>query len=77
MLIEGGATVVGEALARRLVDKMMIYTAPKIMGEGIQSVRGLTTKSLGEMVRLKEMSIDKIGEDFLIQGYPHYVHRHH
>jgi len=70
VLIEGGGAVVGEALARNLVDKMMIYTAPKIMGEGLQSVRGLTPKNLAGVVQLKEMSFDKIGEDILIQGYP-------
>ena len=37
VLIEGGGAVVGEALQRNLVDKMMIYTAPKIMGEGLHS----------------------------------------
>ncbi len=70
VLIEGGGGVVGEALERNLVDKMMIYTAPKIMGEGMQAVRGLKSKTLGDMVHLKEMSFDKIGEDILIQGYP-------
>ena len=49
---------------------MMIYTAPKIMGEGLPSVRGLNSRSLNEMVHLKDMSFDKIGEDILIQGYP-------
>ena len=70
VLIEGGGAVVGDALARKLVDKMMIYIAPKIMGEGIQAVRGLKTKALGKMVYLKDMSFDTIGEDVLIQGYP-------
>ncbi len=70
VLIEGGGAVVGEALRRGLVDKMMIYTAPKIMGEGLVSVRGLKSKTLKQMVHLKEMSFDKIGEDILIQGYP-------
>jgi diaminohydroxyphosphoribosylaminopyrimidine deaminase/5-amino-6-(5-phosphoribosylamino)uracil reductase len=70
VLIEGGGAVVGEALQRDLVDKMMVYVAPKIMGEGLQSVRGLIPKTLQDMVYLKEMSFDKIGEDILIQGYP-------
>ena len=70
VLIEGGGALVGNALARNLVDKMMIYVAPKIMGEGLSSVRGLKSKTLGDMVHLKEMSFDKIGEDILIQGYP-------
>jgi diaminohydroxyphosphoribosylaminopyrimidine deaminase/5-amino-6-(5-phosphoribosylamino)uracil reductase len=70
LLIEGGGGVVGHALERGLVDKMMIYTAPKIMGEGIPSVRGVRPKALKDIIRLKDMTIDKIGEDILIQGYP-------
>jgi diaminohydroxyphosphoribosylaminopyrimidine deaminase / 5-amino-6-(5-phosphoribosylamino)uracil reductase len=70
VLIEGGGAVVGEALQRDLVDKMMIYAAPKIMGEGLAGVRGLKSRSLNDVVCLKEMSFDKIGEDILIQGYP-------
>ena len=70
LLIEGGGALVGEALARHCVDKMMIYTAPKIMGEGIAAVRGFQAKNLADIVHLKDMSFDKIGEDILIQGYP-------
>jgi len=70
LLIEGGGLVVGQALGRNLVNKIMIYTAPKIMGEGVQAVRGLSPKSLDDVVRLKDISFDKIGEDILIQGYP-------
>jgi diaminohydroxyphosphoribosylaminopyrimidine deaminase/5-amino-6-(5-phosphoribosylamino)uracil reductase len=70
LLIEGGGTVVGNALERGLVDKMMIYTAPKLMGEGLPGIRGLRTGKLSDMIRLRDMSIDKIGEDILIQGYP-------
>jgi len=69
VLIEGGGAVVGDALQRGLVDKMMIYIAPKIMGEGILAVRGLKSKTLSDMVHLKEMKFDKIDEDILIQGY--------
>ena len=54
VLIEGGGAVVGEALARNLVDKMMIYTAPKIMGEGLPSVRGFKSKTLMKWSILKK-----------------------
>jgi len=77
VLVEGGGAVVGSALSRNLVDKMMVYIAPKIMGEGLESVRGLKFKTLAGMVRLKDISIDKIGEDILIQGHPHHVYRDH
>ena len=70
VLIEVGGAVVGNALARNFVDKLMIYVAPKIMGEGLQGIRGLSSGTLNDLISLKEMSIDKIGDDILIQGYP-------
>ena len=72
VLIEGGGSLVGNALQHKLVDKMMVYTAPKIMGEGISSVRGLQFTGMDQIICLKRMSIDKIGDDVLIQGYPQY-----
>ena len=57
-------------VGRNFVDKLMIYVAPKIMGEGLQGIRGLSSGTLNDLISLKEMSIDKIGDDILIQGYP-------
>ncbi len=70
MLIEGGAALVGAALKEGLVDKMMVYVAPRIMGEGLDAVRGLRVRHLDEAVGLKRVSAGKIGEDILIEGYP-------
>ena len=70
VLIEGGGAMVGDALRHDLVNKVMIYVAPKIMGEGLSSVRGLKFKKLSEIVELNRISFDKIGQDILIQGYP-------
>jgi len=70
VLIEGGGQVIGGAIQRKLVDKMMIYVAPKIMGEGLSSVRGFSPDSLAGVMTLGKMSVDKIGDDILIQGYP-------
>ncbi len=69
ILIEGGAALVGTALKEGLVDKMMVYVAPRIMGEGLDAVRGLRVRHLDEAVALKRVSAGKIGEDILIEGY--------
>ena len=69
ILIEGGAALVGAALKEGLVDKMMVYIAPRIMGEGLDAVRGLRVRSLDRSVPLKDISVDRIGEDILIEGY--------
>ncbi|MBI4309736.1 MAG: bifunctional diaminohydroxyphosphoribosylaminopyrimidine deaminase/5-amino-6-(5-phosphoribosylamino)uracil reductase RibD [Candidatus Omnitrophica bacterium] len=69
ILIEGGGRVIGNALKHELVDKMMIYTAPVIVGEGMGSVRGLNIKRLDQALRLKDTVVGRIGEDILMEGY--------
>jgi riboflavin biosynthesis pyrimidine reductase len=49
---------------------MMIYMAPKMMGEGLPSLQGLRPSSLAQVLTLREMSVDKLGPDIFIQGYP-------
>ena len=69
VLIEGGAQAIGNALKYKLVDKMMIYMAPVIMGDGVGAVRGLNIRNLDRVLRLKETNVRRIGEDFLFEGY--------
>lgn len=69
ILLEGGPTLIGSALKVGLVDKMHIYIAPQIMGEGLPSIRGLKVKSLAQTVKLKDVSLGTIGNDVFIEGY--------
>ena len=75
ILIEGGAHVIGSALKGDLVDKMHIYIAPKILGsqKALSSIDGLKADNINQSLKLKDVSFQKIGEDFFLQGY---VHRH-
>ncbi len=69
VLIEGGATVVGNALSLKLVDQMMIYVAPKLMGEGLSSIKGLSIKRLADIQGLYNITAQKIDDDILYTGY--------
>ena len=69
ILVEGGAALVGGALKEGMVDKMMLYVAPKIMGEGLSSARGLHFKKLSQSIVLKDTAVGRIGEDIFIEGY--------
>jgi len=71
ILIEGGGKVIGSALKDKLVDKMMIYIAPKIMGEqnALSAIDGLKALRLKQAVGLRGIEVSAIGEDFLIEGY--------
>lgn len=46
LLVEGGATVAGQFLANNLVDEILLYLAPKILGDGVPAVPSLGISSL-------------------------------
>jgi len=71
VLIEGGSSLNSHALEDGIVDKVLFFIAPKIIGgrESFPAVGGKTFRRLEEAYRIHETKIRKIGEDFLIEGY--------
>lgn len=71
VLVEGGGTLIGSLFDEGLVDKIMFFISPKIIGgrEAISSVMGKGVSRIDKAIKLKEMSLKRIGEDFLIEGY--------
>ncbi len=71
ILMEGGARVIGSALKEKLVDKLYIYVAPKIIGDqdARSSVVGVNTVNIGRSIRLKDLTSLNIGQDILLTGY--------
>ncbi|WP_315121624.1 bifunctional diaminohydroxyphosphoribosylaminopyrimidine deaminase/5-amino-6-(5-phosphoribosylamino)uracil reductase RibD [uncultured Clostridium sp.] len=71
ILLEGGGTLNYSALEEGLVDKVMAFIAPKIIGGSSSktSVEGKGIESMKHAINLKNISFQKFGEDFLIEGY--------
>ncbi len=71
LLVEGGSEVNGSFLDEGLIDKLLLFLSPKLIGDhrapGIFGGRGVS--SLQEAVPLKEMRVKRIGEDVLLEGY--------
>jgi len=74
VLIEGGSSLNAHALEDGIVDKVMLFIAPKIIGgkDSYPAVGGKTFRRLEEAYRLKDISIRKTGDDFFIEGYVQY-----
>lgn len=70
ILIEGGATLSGSFVAKKLVDKVYFFIAPKIIGgkEAKTPVAGTGILNLQEALALKDIQIEKLEEDVLIIG---------
>lgn len=74
VMIEGGSSIAASALSERIVDKVMFFTAPKIIGgiDAVPSIGGTSPARLQNAPTLKDMQVVKSGNDFLLEGYIEY-----
>jgi diaminohydroxyphosphoribosylaminopyrimidine deaminase/5-amino-6-(5-phosphoribosylamino)uracil reductase len=71
VMIEGGATVNGTALASNVVDKVFLYYAPRILaGAGaIPFAAGPGFLHMSQAAQVKHLRLHRFGEDFAVEGY--------
>jgi len=71
ILVEGGGTLIGSLFDEGLVDKVMFFIAPKIIGgkAAISSVMGKGITDIKRAIKLRDISFRRLGEDFLVEGY--------
>ena len=71
VLIEGGAEINASALKAGIVDKVMFFIAPKIIGgtDAPSPIGGKGIQRLAEVYDLRDLSVRSIDGDILIEGY--------
>ncbi|MHB8485438.1 MAG: bifunctional diaminohydroxyphosphoribosylaminopyrimidine deaminase/5-amino-6-(5-phosphoribosylamino)uracil reductase RibD [Candidatus Acidiferrales bacterium] len=77
VILEAGSELNGAALAQGLVDKMVLFYAPKIMGDGGVPMAQLPSRWFERSPALSQLSFRRYGPDFAVQGYFHDVYRNH
>lgn len=72
LLVEGGGTLIAHLFAEGLVDKVLAYVAPLILGGAAAPtpVEGEGIPSLAQAVRLERVRVERVGDDVLLVGYP-------
>lgn len=70
ILVEGGGTLNGSLFDEGLVDRVIFFIAPKIVGgkDAISSVMGQGVSLIERSVKVKELKVKRIGDDFLFEG---------
>jgi diaminohydroxyphosphoribosylaminopyrimidine deaminase/5-amino-6-(5-phosphoribosylamino)uracil reductase len=66
LLLEGGPTLAAAFLEQGLVDKMLVFVAPTIAGDGPTMFAGLPAS-----VGLTRLTATPVGEDVLLSAYVH------
>jgi diaminohydroxyphosphoribosylaminopyrimidine deaminase/5-amino-6-(5-phosphoribosylamino)uracil reductase len=71
ILVEGGGTLIGSLFDEELVDKVLIFISPKIIGgkEAISSVMGKGIAHIENAIKLKDVKVRRLGEDLLVEGH--------
>lgn len=71
VLIEGGGTTHASAFEAGIVDKVMFFIAPKIVGgrEAVSAVDGRGSETMADAVALERMMAIPVGNDILIEAY--------
>lgn len=74
VLIEGGEGLNGALLAQNLIDELLIYYAPKLMGskaKGLFELPALTHMS--QAIALNVIELRQIGSDIRVRAKPNYA----
>ncbi|MBA4543088.1 MULTISPECIES: bifunctional diaminohydroxyphosphoribosylaminopyrimidine deaminase/5-amino-6-(5-phosphoribosylamino)uracil reductase RibD [Thermoactinomyces] len=71
LLVEGGGEINASFLSGGHVQKVITFLAPKLLGgkDSRSAIAGSNPQRMADAVRLRDLDIERIGEDFLIMGY--------
>ena len=72
VLVEGGTEIAGAFIDAKLVDKVTFIYSPIIIGGRIapNAIGGSGAETLANALKLRDITIRQIGDDFEMTGYP-------
>jgi len=70
IIVEGGGTLIGSLFDEGLVDRVMFFISPKIIGgkDSLSSVMGRGISRIDNAIKIKNVVLRHFGEDILVEG---------
>jgi diaminohydroxyphosphoribosylaminopyrimidine deaminase/5-amino-6-(5-phosphoribosylamino)uracil reductase len=68
VLVEGGSKIITSLVKEKLFDRMMIITAPKILGKGIEAIGDLGIEKMIDSIGLTFERVYRKGDDVVIDA---------
>ena len=75
LMIEAGAELNGAAIGEGIVDKMVLFYTPKIMGTGGVPLAQIPSSGFAKAPALSRLTLHGYGRDFAVEGYFRDVYR--
>lgn len=72
VLVEGGSEVAWSFLSGGFVHKVAFFYAPVLLGgrDAVPAVGGDGVENPAEGIRVRDLAVERVGEDLLVTGYP-------
>jgi riboflavin-specific deaminase-like protein len=68
VLVEGGSLIITSLLAAKLVDRLIVAIAPKLIGSGTDAVGDLGIRRLADALTFSELVTRQLGSDVIFDG---------
>ena len=70
LLLEGGSTLAGAFLEAALIDEVVAYIAPKLLGAGRSVLEDAGITTMSDAVSLEVLEVRQLGDDLKLIGRP-------
>lgn len=70
LLIEGGSKTASHALRSGIVDKVVLFYAPKLIGaDGLSMIGDLGISNVADSLEIDRINVKRYGSEFMVEGY--------
>ena len=66
VMIEGGATIAATYISAGLVDQLLWFTAPKLLGNGVNAVAELGITNINDAIECNLLKVQQFGQDVML-----------
>ncbi|MFN8545890.1 MAG: bifunctional diaminohydroxyphosphoribosylaminopyrimidine deaminase/5-amino-6-(5-phosphoribosylamino)uracil reductase RibD [Candidatus Binatia bacterium] len=69
LLVEGGATVAAAALEARVVDRVVLFVAPRLLGgDAVPAIGTLGIGRVADAIGIEGLAVGHVGDDLVLEG---------
>jgi riboflavin-specific deaminase-like protein len=68
VLVEGGSRIITSLLAQKLVDRLVVAIAPKLIGSGTEAIGDLGIRRLADALTFSTFATRRLGDDVIFDG---------
>lgn len=68
LLVEAGATIAGSFMQQKLVNQLILYTAPVIMGSSARPLFEINIEEMDKRLHIEDFTIKQMGKDWRLMA---------